>query len=84
MINKLPPLRELFIDVVGSGIRDGQLRRLERLSVCFVEEWGWLIGETTASLKCLHIEVGHHSFFGGPFVLIYALRDRSTMVHGPI
>jgi len=84
VVNRLPPLRELVLCVVPSGIRDGQLRRLERLRAYFVVDWGWLIGQTTASLKCLHILVGHHSFFGGPHVLIYALSYRSNMIHGSI
>jgi len=61
VINRLPPLRELVLSRVPPGIRNGQLRRLERLRVFVVEDWDWLIGETTASLKCLRIEVGHHS-----------------------
>ena len=84
VVNRLPPLRELVLCVVPSGIRNGQLRRLERLRVYVVEDWDWLIGETTASLKCFHIEVGHHSFCGGPYVLIYALSIRSTILHGSI
>jgi len=81
VINRLPPLRELVLEVVCSEIRDGQLRRLERLRAYRVGDWDRLIGETTASLKYLHIEVGHHSFFGG---LIYTLSMRSTILHGSI
>ena len=58
VINRLPPLRELHLDTVPSGIQDGQLRRLETLRVCAVEDWGWLLSEATASLKYLHFMVG--------------------------
>jgi hypothetical protein len=65
VINVLPPLRELDLDTVPYGIRDGQLSHLETLRVCSVEDWSWLVRETTASLKCLHVTVSSLPAMGG-------------------
>jgi hypothetical protein len=63
LINKLPPLRELNIDVLPRGIRAGHLRCLEKLQVGRIEDWGCLFNETTASLKYLHLRAGQESLF---------------------
>lgn len=47
--------------MVPHGIRDGQLRHLETLRVRFVNDWSWLLRETTASLRSLHFRVSHGS-----------------------
>lgn len=62
MINALPPLRELDLTRLPYWIRDGQLRHLETLRVCYVEDWNSLVREATASLRCLHLIVSHGSF----------------------
>jgi hypothetical protein len=64
LINRLPPLRELDVKVLPSGIHDGQLRHLEMLRISSVEDWNWLLRETTPALKSLHFRVGDGSSFG--------------------
>ena len=58
VINILPPLRELDLGMVPSGIQDGQLRHLETLRLYVVEDWNWLLNAAAASLKCFHFVVG--------------------------
>lgn len=83
MINRLPPLRELDLDKVPSGIQDGQLRHLETLHVSTVDDWSWLIRETAASLKFLHFMVGpcYVVPFGYSYLRPQDSLDRNTCSH---